>query len=378
MARRGSSLSEGRRRSSGNGVRNQLRDQRPTRQAEERHEEELMANAWMVRAGRGGDCVGDFEQSKCVAVGFGVQTDLSGVRDRDALVKRLRDAGQWPGSNGASTVARFVLDVKQGDHVVTYDPGTRQYLVGKVTSGYRFTPKRVGNWANSSRDVAWTSRVLRDDLSASARNSLGSLLTVFEIRGDVWSEFESLLSGKRPQIEAAQGQTVPGSGDEEVGDGRMLLEEAEAQAAEFIKDRVLRLDWDEAQELVAGLLRAMGYRATVSPAGADRGRDVVASPDGLGLQQPRIRVEVKHRPREAIGAPEIRSFIGGLRPNDNGLYVSTGGFSKEALYEAERAVVPVTLLDLAGLVTTLLGRYEDLDPETKALVPLKRVYWPAG
>jgi len=337
-----------------------------------------MSNVWMVRAGRGGACVDDFQKDKCVAVGYGVQIDLTGSTTREHLFQRLRDANQWPGSNGAATIARFVLDMKQGDQVVTYDPEKREYIVGKVTSGYRFTPNRVGDWANSSRDVAWTGRVSRDDLSAVARNSLGSLLTVFEIRGEVWAEFEALLSGKRPaSAEADAAATVDGP-DVEAKAGRMLLEEAEEQASEFIKDRVLRLDWDEAQELVAGLLRAMGYRATVSPAGADRGRDVVASPDGLGLQQPRIRVEVKHRPRESMGAPEIRSFIGGLRPNDNGLYVSTGGFSKEALYEAERAVVPVTLLDLNGLVTTLLGRYEELDPETKALVPLKRVYWPAG
>ena len=98
----------------------------------------------------------------------------------------------------------------------------------------------------------------------------------------------------------------------------------------------------------------------------------------LGLEEPRIRTEVKHRPHQKMGAPDIRSFLGGLRQSDKGLYVSTGGFGREALYEADRSIVPITLVDLDSLVALLLDRYEDLEPDIKALVPLKRVYWPAG
>ena len=37
---------------------------------------------------------------------------------------------------------------------------------------------------------------------------------------------------------------------------------------------------------------------------------------------------------QAMGAQEIRSFLCGRHPGDKGLYVSTGGFSKDAHYEA--------------------------------------------
>lgn len=77
------------------------------------------------------------------------------------------------------------------------------------------------------------------------------------------------------------------------------------------------------------MLKAMGYCARVMPKGPDGGRDVVASPDALGLESPRIVAEAKHR-KGAMGAPAVRSFIGGLRAGDRGLYVSTGGFTKEA------------------------------------------------
>lgn len=129
------------------------------------------------------------------------------------------------------------------------------------------------------------------------------------------------------------------------------------------------------QDLVAGLLRGMGYKTFVSSKGPDRGRDIIASPDGLGLTQPRIVVEVKHR-KGQMGAPEIRSFLGGLREGDMGLYVSTGGFSREAKYEAERAKNPVTLADSDMLVNIIIQYYDNFDPEARTLLPLTKIYWP--
>ena len=82
-----------------------------------------------------------------------------------------------------------------------------------------------------------------------------------------------------------------------------------------------------------------------------------------------------------MGAPAVRSFIGGLHDSDKGLYVSTGGFTKEALYEAERARVPVTLLNLDQFARVFVDNYETTDLETSALLPLTRIYsqpsnWP--
>jgi len=38
--------------------------------------------------------------------------------------------------------------------------------------------------------------------------------------------------------------------------------------------------------------------------------------------------------------------------------------------------VPTTLIDLSELRRLLVENYEKLDGETRALVPLKRFYWP--
>ena len=89
-----------------------------------------------------------------------------------------------------------------------------------------------------------------------------------------------------------------------------------------------------------------------------------------------IVAEVKHR-KGAMGAPAVRSFIGGLRAGDRGLYVSTGGFTKEARYEADRATIPIRLLDLDSFVRHYVEVYDKADEETRSILPLTRIWWPA-
>ncbi|WP_414153552.1 restriction endonuclease [Parolsenella sp.] len=50
--------------------------------------------------------------------------------------------------------------------------------------------------------------------------------------------------------------------------------------------------------------------------------------------------------------------MGGLRACDRGLYVSTGGFTKEARYEAGRANVPIRPLDLDAFVRRYVEVYD--------------------
>ena len=79
-----------------------------------------------------------------------------------------------------------------------------------------------------------------------------------------------------------------------------------------------------------------------------------------------------------MGADALRTFLGGRQPGDRCLYVSTGGFSKEAKYEADRANVPIKLIDLPKLRELVVEHYEMFSPGGIALLPLKKVFWPAG
>jgi restriction system protein len=329
---------------------------------------------WMVRAASGGRMADDFLEKGVVAIGWEELGDLSGINSKDALLAKGREI--HPGSrdgriqSAVSQQLRFRDEVGMGHRVVTYDSSRRQYHVGSVIGPYEHDSGRLPP-CEHIRSVRWDGSVSRDDLSQPTRNSLGSTLTLFRLPPQVLSEVEGLLLGTAPLVTEEAGRAEDDQ-DDEVS----LLKRYRQEALEIVKDRVNRLSASEMADLVAGLLRAMGYRARRSQSGPDRGVDVIASPDGFGFESPRIMVEVKHRPKSPTGAQDIRSFLGGRHADDKGLYVSTGGFTREAQYEAERAKIPLSLMDLDRLVNSLMEHYEGADAQTRTLLPLTRLYWP--
>ena len=62
-------------------------------------------------------------------------------------------------------------------------------------------------------------------------------------------------------------------------------------------------------------------------------------------------MQVKHRKGQARG-PDVRQFAGTVRENENGLFVSTGGFTSDALREPEyQAIVPLKKVLFRFLLT---------------------------
>lgn len=173
------------------------------------------------------------------------------------------------------------------------------------------------------------------------------------------------------QVQAGKVTAEATDREEKGDDTEELTRDLRARSLEFIKDRISRLTWQEMQEFVAGLARAMGYKLRISPAGSHRGKDIIASPDGFGFEQPRIVVEVKHRPNTAKDAQAIRSFLGGRHKDDKGRYVSTGGFTKDAKYGDDRGSIPVVLLDLDDLLNEIVRHYGEMDMEARSLIPVR-------
>lgn len=335
-----------------------------------------MRNGWMIRAGKGGRYFDDFEQAACVAVGWNDLGDLRHYASNDALrnayIQHYGNAKPGRTANAVAMIRKFRDDIQKGDLLITYSQEHREYLVGEDQGQYGFLTgaKLVGEFANT-RKVKWLGRISRDHLTQAARNSLGSVLTLFMLSPDVIIEVEERLAGK-PVAEHVPSNATP-SIEAEFDFQR---EEVVSRGHELIKDKIQSLDPDEMEELTAALLRAMGYQTRVSARGPDRGIDILASPDGLGLTQPRIKVEVKHR-NGSMGSNPVRSFIGTLREGDCGLFISTGGFTREARYEAERATIPVTLIDIDLLADLVVANYEQFDIDGQRLIPLVKVYWPA-
>jgi len=324
---------------------------------------------WMVRAGERGFLINDFVDNGLIAIGWKALGNLNQIGDAAVLKERIRET--YPeyktGTVNMNTgqIFRFLKEFKVGDYTITYNPSERIYWIGKISSEYFYSDISIEYF--NQREVTWEGKVNRDDLSVSTKNSLGSIATIFEVAHDARQEILSVLTGSDKEVDSSKSES-----DSDLDNIRNDFIE---KSHEFIKDVILRLDWEEMQELVAALLRAMGYKTRVSPKGSDRGKDIIASPDGLGLEDPRILAEVKHR-QGSIGSQEIRSFIGGIRSGDKGVYVSTAGFTKDAKYEADRSNIPVTLIDSDHLVELITQNYDSFDSDGKALIPLKKLYWP--
>ncbi len=333
---------------------------------------------WVVRAGKGGESVEDFLSRGVVAFEGKELGPLSAAITKEELLRLFgeRYSSEKPGSRAswASQLFRFISAMKVGDLVVLPDPERRRLVIGKVGGPYEYKPDEEGRYGHI-RKVTWDREASRDGLSVETRNTLGAIQTIFTVNEKVEAE---LLAAAVALGSTAVAAPRPIETKTEADEALTQITGATFQRAEeLIEDAINALTWDQVQELAAGILRAMGYRTKVSPKGGDRGVDIFASPDGLGLEEPRIFVEVKHQPRNQMGAPEIRSFLGGRKAGDRLLYVSTGGFTKEAKYEAERSSVPLTLVSLPRLRELFVDFYEKLDNETRTLVPLRRLYWPS-
>ncbi|MCW3836100.1 Mrr restriction system protein [Sphingomonas canadensis] len=132
----------------------------------------------------------------------------------------------------------------------------------------------------------------------------------------------------------------------------------------------------EFQEMVAGLLRAMGYHvAWVSPPGKDNGVDVIAFTDPLGATGPRIKAQVK-RWQSKIDSDGLKSFLATLSTGDVGIYVCLAGFTKDAQdYARNQETRRVTLIDARRFFDMWVEHYPRLGDEAQRQLPLVPVYF---
>lgn len=159
------------------------------------------------------------------------------------------------------------------------------------------------------------------------------------------------------------------------------IHEIEQLAIEGLNKEINQKNPYEFQELVAALLRGMGYYTPfVAPQGKDGGIDVIAYRDPLGTVSPRIKVQIKHR-GAAASVQEVRQLMGLLQKDgDVGMFVSSGGFTPDAKSTARGSHVHVELIDLDRFIALWQEFYPKLTDEDKGLLTLVPIYFyaPSG
>lgn len=307
-----------------------------------------------------------------ISIGWEELGDLTAVSiDRQSLKERL--AATYPTAKPgaipvwAGVLVRFINEMSVGDYIISPNKADRTLSFGVVDgefyveAGTELHPNR--------RRVKWLhTGVPRDDFSKSALHEIGSAVTLFRVKNHA-AEFLQLITG-----ETVVPSDPPGGDEVDLVEDEPNAERVDTYSRDFVVDILRHMDAYRFEHFVAGLLTAMGYRATATVASGDGGVDVIASRDPLAIEPPIIKVQCK-RTVSTIGGPDVQKLAGALAHGGSelGLFVTLGSYSNDALH-LERTRQDLRLLNGTQLIDLVFEHYEQLDPEWKRLLPLRRVY----
>jgi restriction system protein len=231
------------------------------------------------------------------------------------------------------------------------------HSIGAVKAGYLV--KKKGVW------------YLTDEGEKATKLSPTELLDAIDKAYKKWEKQKASLESTQEAIE-----------NEDTEGGRIHRVEAnidqlEEKALKEFEDFLKTKNPYELQDMVAGLLEAMGYFVSfVSPKGKDGGLDIVVYADPLGAKEPRIKVQVKHKPDSGVPVSDIRALLGLLnKSGDVGLFVTSGRFSSEAKRFARDSHKHVDLIDSQRFLSLWQEYYTKMNDETKNMMPLRAIYF---
>ncbi|HXU24488.1 MAG TPA: restriction endonuclease, partial [Tepidiformaceae bacterium] len=306
---------------------------------------------WVVRGGDNNELAAQVKLKQAVGIGWDSGGSASGL-SREELRLRMEQASPGSGTgNAVGQLFRFVNDIQIGDYVLTPEKANPVIHVSQCAGGYVFDASVFGESYPHVRKVDYRKAVPRDTFSVSVRNTLGSLLTVFRVDSAVpYLDLGPGIVGASAPLDRDDATLVePG----------VWADEIDAAAKGQILEALDNIEHYYFQIFVCGLLEAMGYRTRVGGKGADGGVDLLAYKDAFGLENPRIKGQTKNQ-KSTAGFADVGYLNGILGPNESGLFVCTGGFSKDALNASFVKSGRVALVDGRELLGLLLEHYDKL------------------
>ncbi|MBA2432850.1 MAG: restriction endonuclease [Chthoniobacterales bacterium] len=278
--------------------------------------------------------------------------------------------------NRAGQLWAFAVAMKEGDLVVMPRKLTSQLALGRVTGPYRY--QKLGEEDRHTRPVSWERPdVPRTAFEQDLLHSFGAFMTVCNIsRNDAERRVAVVLAGKEdpgPRVGLGNakkpGVSPPVIEPEEVPDLGQLAHD------QIVAHIQARFAGHALATLVDAVLQADGWVTKVSPPGADGGVDILGGRGSLGLDEPRLCVQVKSQNSPA-DVTVYRTLQGTMQTYkaEQGLLVCWGGFNKVVLAESRQGHFSVRLWDSRDVVEAIYRTYEHLPAEIQAELPLKRVW----
>ncbi len=349
----------------------------------------MAQQAWLIRAGRAGEREQWALSNGVSGGGFHEVPDLTAATTREAVAKEVQVA--FPGAkdgrlqNFAAQLWALRSRINIGDLVVMPLKNSPFLAIGHVTGEYSY----LDDLDPSLRHVLpvdWTSTdVPRTAVKQDLLYSLGAFLTVCELkRNDAAHRLATVAAvGADPGARTlAQSNGKPAvipavdEDDSEVADTSGSHIDIEQYAIDRLTSHVIEtFAGHRMQELVAAVLEADGFTCKVPPQGPDQGVDVLAGSGPLGLDSPRLVVQVKSE-AGSVGSPVVQQLLGAMSNHraEQGLLVAWGGITKAAEQLLATQYFRVRVWSAKELLEAVFRTYPRLPEEIRGDLPLKQVW----
>ena len=334
----------------------------------------------MTRAGRNGEDEDYAIENNRAIIGFHAVPCLEEIHDRESILQMVEksypDRKPRAQGNFASQLTAFALDMQSGDLVVLPRKSTSQIAIGQVSGPYQFV--EVNSQNRHTRPIRW----IRTDIPRIAFHqdllySFGAFLTVCRIsRNNAVERVRSIASGGSdpgPGLVTTR-ETVHENLDDidQIDQVPDLTQMAHDQILSHIQSQFAG---HSLARLVDAVLQAEGWVTKISPPGPDGGVDILAGRGSLGLETPRLCVQVKSQSNPA-DVNVYRALQGSMQTfhADQGLLVCWGGFNRAVEQESKQGYFTVRLWDSSDLVDSIYHNFRNLPAEVQAELPLKQVW----
>lgn len=343
----------------------------------------MAKNAWVVRTGRHGERDAWALNNGLTGGGWDEIPDLTGCESREdiAAIVEATYAGAASGmlTNYTSQLWALRGRIKAGDLMALPLKTTREIALGVVESGYEYRSTEADPSRRHVIRVNWRVTDLpRSAVKQDLLYTLGSALTVFSpSRGRAVERLESLMETRSDpgQIPFSASLTLPSELDQEVDEPETQPDIEEA-ARDQIRTKIAEtFKGHDLTVLVSSILESEGFVCTPSTGGADGGVDIVAGRGLLGMESPRIIVQVKSG--GLVSDSVVRDLLGAMQHAgnaDQGLLVSWDGVSGPARQSLQRERFRVRLWTAEEVVDAVLQSYTKLPEEIRSELPLRRVW----
>jgi predicted Mrr-cat superfamily restriction endonuclease len=317
-------------------------------------------NIYVVRA-EFGKYAEEFIQGGYVAIGWLPNINLEHISSRDELypiykAENPKDTSNVVIGQQVGQIARFLLEIKGGDYVITPAADTDYIYYGIMEEGnsYFYNTTKDACPFSHRRKVKWNKDpVMRNQFSVPFQNCIRATLTVFQV-----PYLKNFL--------------------ECIGKKELIPKEQRDIAFNYyasVLTRILELDDKEFEMLITHILTALGFEGSErTGAVGDGGVDATGELNIAGMAKMKLFVQAKrYKLGTKINANTVKALRQSIPFGGQGAFITTCDYQKSAEEVAVEAGFPrIGLINGNQLVDILAEHWEDIPGEFKEKLNLKQ------